>query len=148
MTDKRARMDLLPWDCLTTITGYGIEDFVAVARRWWTREIESLPPALPLDLVEGVARVLGFGAEKYVARGWETDAKYHTASSHFASIMRHTFSADDLDAESGLPNAWHAACRYLMLATLHWRGQLIDDRPPRAPVREKQVLVVSKGGVS
>jgi hypothetical protein len=48
-------------------------------------------------------------------------------------MMRHATNPSELDEESQLPNTWHVACRYIMLATLISRGVVVDDRPEKQP---------------
>jgi hypothetical protein len=131
----KPRTDLLPWDCLRVAADGEVDlhTLTKVARLYWTRKTNHLPPILPRALLLPVARVLTMGAEKYTARGWENDTRYHSVSQHFAAMMRHAANPADLDEESGLPNDWHVASRYIMLAALLARGVLVDDRPPAQP---------------
>jgi hypothetical protein len=125
---------LLPWDCLRVATNdLTAETLTKIARLYWTRRTNSVPAVLPHNLLLPVSRVLTMGAEKYTPRSWELDAKYHSVSQHFASMMRHATNPAELDEESGLPNTWHVACRYIMLATLIARGVVVDDRPSKQP---------------
>jgi hypothetical protein len=124
-----------------------IHTLTRVTRLYWTRKTNHLPPILPRALLLPVARVLTMGAEKYTARGWENDTRYHSVSQHFAAMMRHAANPAELDEESGLPNNWHVACRYIMLATLLARGVVVDDRPPAQPnsYEEDAIDVVDEG---
>lgn len=142
---NKPRTDLIPYDALLIGGKASVADLLKVFQAWWIRDVDRLPPVLPPDMVMPVAAVLGFGAAKYSQRGWEHDPKYHTASGHFASAMRHLYGADELDAESGLPNVWHAVCRYMMTIALQERGLLIDDRPPAAPKRAPEYVTVVPG---
>ncbi len=130
----KPRCELLPWDCLRVADdSLTAETLTKIARLYWTRRTNSVPPVLPHKLLLPVARVLTGGAIKYSPRGWELDAQYHSVSQHFAAMMRHAANPQQLDEESGLPNEWHVACRYIMLATLIARGVIVDDRPARQP---------------
>jgi hypothetical protein len=126
----KTRMSLLPWDCLCQSPDIDTNTLVKLAKLWWTRRAEQLPPVLPKNMLQPVAKVLTFGAQKYSSRGWETDSKFHSASQHFDAMMRHATHAEQCDEETGFPNAWHVACRYIMLAALQSRALLVDDRPP------------------
>lgn len=130
---KKPRMSLLPWDCLRWSDDITPELLGKLARLWWARKTDALPPVLPRSYLAPVAQVFTFGAEKYAARGWENDTRFHSASQHIDSLFRHATAPSELDEESGLPNTWHMACRYIMLATLASRGLLVDDRPPVQP---------------
>lgn len=148
----KPRPDLLPLDAIVVVPGITIEHIELLVRTWWLRKTDSLQGALPPELMLPVAQVFAFGAAKYSERGWENDAKYHRASASVCSFYRHYCAETLCDYESGLPHQYHAACRYVMLSTLHKRGLLIDDRPPLAPSREDIVLpegsYVVPGGVS
>lgn len=132
---NKPRTDLLPWDCLRVCENdVTPETLTKIARLYWTRRTNSVPAVLPHNLLLPVARVLTWGcAGKYAPRSWETDPKYYSVSQHFAAMMRHATNPSALDEESNLPNVWHAACRYIMLATLIARGVIVDDRPEKQP---------------
>ena len=130
----KPNMTLLPWDCLRVCENdVTPETLTKIARLYWTRRTNSVPPVLPHNLLLPVARVLTMGAEKYQARGWENQSRYYSVSQHFAAMMRHATNQNELDEESNLPNTWHVACRYIMLATLIARGVIVDDRPAKQP---------------
>jgi len=86
----------------------------------------------PRALVE-VAKVFGYGAEKYGDWNWSL-GKGLPASRVYAAALRHLFawwSGEDKDQETGVTHLAHAACSVLMLLDLMLRGG-IDDRPSRA----------------
>ena len=72
--------------------------------------------------VEGIARVRGYGADKYGdPENWKTvsDGLYWDA------ILRHVYAAMDgeqLDKESGLPHLAHAACNVMFLLERQQKG--------------------------
>jgi hypothetical protein len=149
----KSRLDLVPWDTIAWSDAVTADLLIKAAIGWWTRKIDDLPCVLPRVSIDQVGAVLAFGAAKYSARGWENDAKYHTASGHFDSMMRHALQTPTLDAESGLPHVAHALCRFTMLTTLLARGTLIDDRPPRVVTNKTRLddmneLAFVRGGDS
>ena len=63
---------------------------------------------LPLEVVEGVVKVMTFGASKYTPNGWkevpEAEARYFSAMMrHYRAIQRGEY----LDPDSGLPHWMH-----------------------------------------
>ncbi|MFU8837905.1 MAG: dATP/dGTP diphosphohydrolase domain-containing protein [Thiohalomonadaceae bacterium] len=91
---------------------------------------------LPLDLLaydalNGTARVLQFGAEKYAPRNWEQGIQY---SRVFAALQRHItawWMGEECDPETGLSHLHHASCCVMFLQAYHERnmGAALDDRP-------------------
>jgi hypothetical protein len=65
----KTRMSLLPWDCLCQSPDIDTNTLVKLAKLWWTRRAEQLPPVLPKNMLQPVAKVLTFGAQKYSSRG-------------------------------------------------------------------------------
>lgn len=84
------------------------------------------------DAVEGVAKVLTFGANKYSARNWEKGIAYGRV---FGAVMRHLWKwwqGEDKDAETGLSHLDHAATEIMFLSAYEKRGKngtIQDDRP-------------------
>lgn len=84
------------------------------------------------DAVEGVAKVLTFGANKYSARNWEKGIAYGRV---FGAIMRHLWKwwhGENQDAETGLSHLDHAMCEIMFLSAYEKRGRngtAQDDRP-------------------
>ena len=78
--------------------------------------------------LEEVAKVLGFGAQKYAAHNWRQGI---AQSRLIAAAMRHLMAhndGEDTDPESGLPHLAHASC-CLMFATNMMRTRPdLDDR--------------------
>lgn len=89
---------------------------------------------LPYDLIapellEEVARVLRFGAQKYEPRNWEGGMKW---SRCFAALMRHMWAywrGEDKDPETGFLHLAHAACCVMFLLAYQLRRAGEDDRP-------------------
>lgn len=88
------------------------------------------PPMALLDpdYLEGVARVLGFGASKYSPNNWRGGINYSrlisAAYRHLGSINR----GEDLDPESGLPHVYHLGCCNMFLAAMMKNRPELDDR--------------------
>lgn len=83
----------------------------------------------PLAL-EGIARVLDFGAKKYAAHNWRGGISY---SRLIAAALRHLFAilrGEDTDPESGLPHVDHLGCCWMFLSA-HFKYDYLkkfDDR--------------------
>jgi len=86
-----------------------------------------------LDLVdfealEGLAKVLTFGAQKYAANNWRNGFEY---SRVIAALMRHLSAiqrGEDIDPESGLPHIDHLGCCWMFLSNLMKTRPELDDR--------------------
>lgn len=95
---------------------------------------QDKPPMYLLDpeFLEGVAKVLGFGADKYNAHNWRNGIKYSrlisAAYRHLGAINR----GEDIDAESGLPHVYHLGCNVMFLSAMMGHRPDMDDRwvPP------------------
>lgn len=87
------------------------------------------PPMALLDsnYLEGVARVLGFGANKYHAHNWRNGINVSrlvsAAYRHLGAINK----GEDIDSESGLPHVYHLGCCNMFLAEMLKRPEQ-DDR--------------------
>lgn len=84
---------------------------------------------LPPELMEGVARVLTFGADKYGERNWEQGMRWGRP---FAAMMRHMWAwwrGQGRDPETGMSHLWHAACCLAFLIAYEERQIGGDDRP-------------------
>lgn len=92
---------------------------------------------LPIELVDGVARVLMFGAEKYERRNWEKGMRWGRC---YAAAQRHLlawWAGADRDDETGLSHLAHAACCIAFLMAYEERGIGDDDRHIVIPPQEK-----------
>lgn len=77
--------------------------------------------------IEGIAKVLEFGAQKYGRDNWR---KGQPVTKLLDSCLRHVFAlvkGEDLDQESGQPHWAHACCNLMMLSAQGDREDL-DDR--------------------
>lgn len=87
--------------------------------------------------LDGLARVLTFGAKKYAAHNWR---KGFDSSRLYDSIQRHLTAwndGEDIDPESGLPHLSHAACGLMFLTEQMITRPDLDDRY-RAPVQKRR----------
>ena len=87
---------------------------------------------VPVDAINRVADVLGFGANKYGPNNWRDDGDSTEWSRTYSSIQRHLnafWSGEDLDPESGLSHLAHASTQLMILMTHMSDGHLhMDDR--------------------
>ncbi len=73
---------------------------------------------VPFQALEGMVRVLEFGAKKYSKGNWASGGGFDH-SRVFNSLMRHLVayqSGQDLDEESGLPHIDHVMCNSMFMA--------------------------------
>lgn len=97
---------------------------------------------LPRKALEEVAKVLGFGAEKYDAHNWRGGFDW---SRLYGSILRHVYASldgEDLDPESGIDHMAHAACGVMFLLEHKLAGMGTDDRYKQTT--EKEELTVEE----
>lgn len=71
---------------------------------------------LDADALEGIAKVLTFGANKYAAHNWRGGIAW---SRLLGAMMRHLFAimrGEYTDPESGLPHIDHLGCCWMFLS--------------------------------
>lgn len=71
---------------------------------------------LDADALEGLARVLTFGAKKYAAHNWRNGI---TNSRLIGAMLRHIFAimrGEFTDPESGLPHIDHVGCCWMFIS--------------------------------
>jgi hypothetical protein len=81
----------------------------------------------PLAL-EGLAKVLTFGAQKYAPNNWRNGFNYGRV---IAAMYRHLMAlqrGEDIDPESGLPHIDHLGCCWMFLSNLTKTRPDLDDR--------------------
>lgn len=80
---------------------------------------DKAPLALiPPQVLNQIAEVLGFGADKYGMNNWRDDGHNTEWSRTYSSIQRHLNSfwdGEDLDPESGKTHLAHAATQLVIL---------------------------------
>ena len=87
----------------------------------------------PMELLSGrvleeMAKVLGYGAQKYEPWNWNKGFKY---SRLISGVMRHLMAfkrKEDLDPETGLSHLAHAMCGLMILLHHQLAGLGEDDR--------------------
>lgn len=83
---------------------------------------------LDFDALEGLAKVLTFGAKKYAAHNWRNGISYSRLTAamlrHLAAIQR----GEDIDPESGLPHVDHLGCCWMFLSNMNKTRPDLDDR--------------------
>ena len=83
---------------------------------------------LDFDALEGLAKVLTFGADKYAAHNWRKGINY---SRLVAAMLRHLAAlqrGEDIDPESGLPHIDHLGCCWMFLSNMTKTRPDLDDR--------------------
>lgn len=97
---------------------------------------------LSREWLEGTAKVLAFGAEKYAAHNWRKGIQY---SRLIGAALRHItafMDGENVDPESGLSHLHHASCCLMFLSETHERRPWMDDRWNAATdVNEKDILL-------
>lgn len=88
---------------------------------------------LPVEALEVMARLYGFGAEKYAAHNWR---KGYEWSKSYASLQRHAnafWRGEDIDAETGLPHLAGVAFHAFTLMVFMEEQPGYDDRFSSTP---------------
>jgi len=83
---------------------------------------------LDADALEGLAKVLTFGAAKYAAHNWRNGI---SNSRLIAALLRHLFAitrGEYVDKESGLPHIDHVGCCWMFLSNNMKNRPDLDDR--------------------
>lgn len=80
---------------------------------------QGKPPLELLDAeaIEGVAKVLEFGAKKYARNNWRSGI---SNSRLMGALLRHAFAilkGELVDQESGLPHIDHLGCCWMFLSS-------------------------------
>lgn len=77
--------------------------------------------------LNGLAKVLEFGAAKYSRGNWLKGRPYNDTVDSLARHLVAFMAGENDDAESGLPHVDHILCNALFLAE-HYRMMGLDDR--------------------
>lgn len=90
------------------------------------------PELLDISSLEGVSRVLAYGAKKYEANNWRKGFQWTRL---IGSTLRHLYAfarGEDVDPETGLPHIDHVMCNVMFLSAHQKHGYGVDDRikPP------------------
>lgn len=91
---------------------------------------QDKPPMHLLDneYLEGVAKVLGFGATKYAPHNWRAGLAYSRLISAAYRHLGAINSGQDKDDETGLSHAYHLGCCVMFLASMMNHRPDMDDR--------------------
>lgn len=92
--------------------------------------------------LEGLARVLTFGAKKYEAHNWRKGIAY---SRIVNSLMRHLMAIQKgelIDPESGLPHIDHLGCNWMFLSNYMKTKPELNDLASAVPVKKNKVFRV------
>lgn len=79
---------------------------------------------LPWEVIEGVVKVMTFGAAKYSEAGWKSVPQ--AKERYFAAMMRHWMlmeSGEYTDPDSNLPHWAHFACNAVFLGWFHLKAR-------------------------
>jgi hypothetical protein len=98
---------------------------------------------LPWDAVQGIVKVLVYGANKYSSRNWEAGMDWDRP---YDALMRHLTDwyhqvdkgkGPGRDADTGYSDLWHAGCNVLFLIAFELRGTGRDTRPNVQPITDE-----------
>jgi hypothetical protein len=109
-------------------------------------KFDASKPRLDLvdfEALEGLAKVLTFGAQKYAANNWRNGFEY---SRVIAALMRHLSAiqkGEDTDPESGLPHIDHLGCCWMFLSNLMKTRPELDDRWKKRNDKQSKTGVVN-----
>lgn len=85
---------------------------------------------LPWEIIQGIAEVMTFGANKYTEQGWKKVP--NAKDRYFAALMRHWglmngvgVKKEYTDPDSGLPHWAHFCCNAVFLSYF----ALLDHKP-------------------
>lgn len=98
---------------------------------------------IPADVLEDVAQVFTYGANKYSARNWEQPVAWGRL---YGAACRHLFAfwrGEDRDCESGLSHLAHALACVMMLL---WHTKNFKDGDDRTG-KKKPDLVRNAGAI-
>ena len=87
-------------------------------------EIEMVDP----EFLEGLAKVLMFGKEKYARNNWRNGINISRLISSTYRHLGEINKNNTLDEESGLPHVYHLACCVMFLAWTLKNKPEMDDR--------------------
>ncbi len=86
--------------------------------------------------VEGVAKVLDFGTNKYTAENWRKGLSWKSTLRSLESHLQALKRGEDLDPESGLPHIDHLGCNWMFFSNYQKTGAGTDDRVKSKSVQE------------
>jgi hypothetical protein len=84
---------------------------------------------LPVEALEAVSRVYGFGADKYDRDNWRKGYDWHLSYDALQRHLQSFWKGEDIDPESGEPHLAHAVFHCFTLLTFMESYPEGDDRP-------------------
>lgn len=78
--------------------------------------------------VQGVSRILMFGAEKYERDNWRLGTDWNRTYSATQRHMQAWWDGEDTDPETGESHLYHAACNLMFLDYWQRKGKGNDNR--------------------
>ncbi len=81
-----------------------------------------------MEHLEGMVRVLMFGANKYAAHNWRKGLKYSRITNSMQRHLNAFQAGEEVDPESGIPHVHHIMCNALFLAGAVKEHPELDDR--------------------
>lgn len=113
------------------ISGIDIKDYESDGYKQPGRKDDNEKPPMALldaEYLEGIARVLGYGATKYAPDNWRGGIHFRrlisAAYRHLGAINR----GEDIDSETGELHAYHLGCTNMFLASMMNHRPDMDDR--------------------
>ncbi len=107
-------------------TDGGVKQIPSATMKW---DSDKEPLAwIPAECVQGIAKVLAYGAAKYEKDNWRRGIPM---SRYISAALRHINawnSGEDLDPESGLPHIDHAMCGLMFVQWYIKHRPECDDR--------------------
>lgn len=98
--------------------------------------------------IEGIGRVLTFGAKKYAADNWRGGIQYTRL---IGAIKRHLSAIErgvDVDPESGLPHIDHLGCEWMFMSNFMKTRLDLDDRwTTRINIADSEYAGVAYGDI-
>ena len=83
---------------------------------------------IPVRALREVARVYGYGAQKYAPNNWRKGYPWTWAYDAMQRHLNSFWEGEELDPESGLPHLAHAVFHCLTLMTYCESSRTYDDR--------------------
>lgn len=99
---------------------------------------------VPMQFLEGMVRVLMFGAKKYAPHNWRKGLHYSRVTN---SLQRHlnAFNAgEDIDPETDLPHVDHILCNALFLKGMTVEHPEMDDRHRTKKITSEDVRAMGE----
>lgn len=94
----------------------------------WDDKKESRPGLIAPEFLDGVGKVLGFGAKKYSPGNWSLGMNWSRSIDAHDRHMNSWKGGENNDPETGLSHLFHAACNLMFLSVFQARNIGTDDR--------------------